>query len=172
MKIWKFTLRRPSGVKNTLRQSQSLQSSSRKIFEKIKLCNSNPEIANAGAPRTTSTPSPSMSAFSPHLHQSRHDLQQQAIPEHHPDSRTPLAHIHKKFFFRDTWRLIEMAKWVLAGPTIDTASAWDEVIYPCRITLFSDILWNSNTWLSIDGFTCLNQWLLTHYKFDEIVCQQ
>ena len=88
----------------------SLQSISRKISEKMKLCNSNPEIANAGAPRTTSTPSPSMSAFSPHLHQFRHDLQQQAIPELHPDSRTVLAHIHKKFFFRDTWRLIEMAK--------------------------------------------------------------
>ena len=33
----------------------------------------------------------------------------------------------------------------------------DEVISSCRITLFSDILWNSNTWLSIDGLTCLNQ---------------
>ena len=126
------------------------------ISEKMKPCNSNPEIANAGALKTTSTPSPSMSAFSPHLHQFRHDLQQQAIPELHPDSRTLLAHIHKKFFFRDTWRLIEMAKWVLAEPTTDTASAWDEVISPCRITLFSDILWNSNTWLSNDGFTCSN----------------
>ena len=87
-----------------------IQSISRKISEKMKLCNSNPEIANAEAPRTTSTPSPSMSAFSPHLHQFRHDLQQQAIPELHPDSRTLFAHIHKKFFFRDTWRLIEMSK--------------------------------------------------------------
>ena len=107
MKIWKFTLRRSSGV--TLRQSQSLQSFSRKISEKMKPCNSNPETANAGAPRTTSTPSPSMSAFSRHLHQFRHDLQQQAIPELHPDSRTLLAHIHKKFFFTGTWMLIEMA---------------------------------------------------------------
>ena len=155
MKIWKFILRRSSGVKNTLRQSQSLQSFSRQISEKKKHCNCNPEIANAGPPRTSSTPSSSMSP-SPHLHQFRHDLQQQAIPELHPDARTLLAHIHKKFFFRGTWRLIEMAKWVLAEPTTDTASAWDEVISPCRITLFSDILWNSNTWLSIDGFTCLN----------------
>ena len=88
----------------------SLQSISRKISEKIKPCNSNPEIANAGALKTTSTPSPSMSALSPHLHQFRHDLQQQAIPELHPDSRTLLAHIHKKFFFKGTWRLIKMAK--------------------------------------------------------------
>ena len=69
----------------------------RTISEKMKHCNSNPEIADAGAPRTTSTPSPSMSAHSPHLHQFRHDLQQQAIPELHPDSRTLLAHIYKKF---------------------------------------------------------------------------
>ena len=48
----------------------------------------------------------------------------------------------------------------------------DEVISSCRITLFSDIPWNSNTWLSIDGFTCLNHSLLTHYISDEIVCQQ
>ena len=78
----------------------------------------------------------------------------------------------QEIFFRGTWRFIEMAKWVLAVPTTDTASAWDEVISSCRITLFSDILWNSSTWLSIDGFTCLNHELLTPYKFDEIVCQQ
>ena len=64
--------------------------------EKMKPCNSNPEMANAGAPKTTSTPSPSMSALSPHLHQFRHDLQQKAIPELHPNSRTLFAHIHKK----------------------------------------------------------------------------
>ena len=91
--------------------------------EKLKPCNSNPEIANTGASKTTSTPSPSMSAFPPHLHQFRHDLQQQAIPELHPDSRTLLAHIHKKFFFSGTWRLIEKAKGVLAEPTTDTVSA-------------------------------------------------
>ena len=69
----------------------------RTISEKMKPCNSNPEIANAGALKKTSIPSPSMSALSPHLHQFRHDLQQQTIPELHPDSRTLLAHIHKKF---------------------------------------------------------------------------
>ena len=124
MKIWKFILRKSSGVKNTLRQNLSLQLFFRKISEKMKPCNSNPEIANAGAPRTTSTPSPSMSAYSPHLHQFRHDLQQQAFPELHPDSRILLAHLHKKFLFWGTWSLIEMAKWVLAEPTTDTVSAW------------------------------------------------
>ena len=118
------TLWRSSGVKNTLRQNLSLQSFSRKISEKMKPCNSNPEIANAGASRTTSTPSPSMSAFSPHLHEFRHDLEQQAIPELHSDPWTLPVHLHNKFFFRGTWRLIEMAKWVLAEPTTDTVSAW------------------------------------------------
>ena len=65
----------------------------------MKPCNSIPEIANAGAPGTTSTPSPSMSAPSPHLHQFRHDFEQQAIPELQPDSRTLLAHLHKKKYF-------------------------------------------------------------------------
>ena len=82
----------------------------RTISEKMEPCNSSPEIVNAGAPKTTATPSPSMSALSPQLHQFRHVLQQQAIPELQPDFRTLLAHIHKKFFFRGTWRLIEMAK--------------------------------------------------------------
>ena len=71
-----------------------------------------------------------------------------------PDSPRPPP---QENFFRGLWRLIAMAKWLLAEPTTDTASAWDEVISSCRITLFSDILWNSNTWLSNDGFTCLNQ---------------
>ena len=101
-------------------------------------------------------PHPRCVSPSPHLHQFRHDLQQQAIPELHPDSRTLLAHIHKKCFFRGTWRLIELAKWVLAEPTTDTVTAWDELISSCRITLFSDIPGNSNTWLSIAGMTCLN----------------
>ena len=74
---------------NTLRQSLSLQSFSRKTSEKLKPCNSNPEIANVGALQTTSTPSPSMSDYSPHLHQFRHDLQQQAIPPGFPDSPCP-----------------------------------------------------------------------------------
>ena len=59
--------------------------------------------------------------------------------------------------FSGTWRLTEMAKWVLAEPTTDTVTAWDELISSCRITLFSDIPWNSNTWLSLAGITCLNR---------------
>ena len=54
-------------------------------------------------------PHPRCVSPSPHLHQFRHDLQQQAVPELQPDSRTLLAHLHKTFFFRGTWRLIEMA---------------------------------------------------------------
>ena len=73
-------------------------------------------------------PNPRCVSPSSHLHQFRHDLPQQAIPELNPDSWTLLAHIHKKFFFKGTWRLIEMAKWVLAEPRADTVSAWGEVI--------------------------------------------
>ena len=47
-----------------------------------------------------------MSAFSPHLNQFRHDLQQQASPELHPDSRTFLAHLHNNVLFGGTWRLL------------------------------------------------------------------
>ena len=64
-----------------------------------------------------------------------------------PDSLCPYP---PETIFRGTWRLIEKAKWVLAEPTTDTASAWDEVISPCRFKLFSENLWNSNSWLSID----------------------
>ena len=156
MKIWKFTLRRSSGVNNTLRKSWSLQSFSRKISDKMKPCNSNLGIANAEAPKTTSTSSPSMcislpasssvSPWSPTTSYSR-------TSHWFPDS--PWPHLHE-IFFRGTWTLIEKAKWVLAEPTTDTASAWGEVISSCRITLFSDIPWNSNTWLSICRFTYLN----------------
>ena len=38
-----------------------------------------------------------------------------------PDSPQPYP---QEIFFRGTWRLIEMAKWVLAEPTTDTVSAW------------------------------------------------
>ena len=69
-------------------------------------------------------PHPRCVSPSPHLHQFRHDFQQQAIPELQPDSRNLLAHLHKNFLFSGTWRLIEMAKWVLAEPTTDTVSAW------------------------------------------------
>ena len=159
--VWRFENSYFGGRAVSKTPSDKVCPSSRFLWttsEKLKPCNSNPEIATAGAPKTTSTPSPSMSALYPHSQQFRHDLQQQAIPEIHPDFRILLAHIHKKFFFRGTWRLIEMAKRPLAEPTTDTASAWDEVISSkkSRITLFSDIPLNSYTWLSIDGFTCLN----------------
>ena len=61
MKIWKLTLRRSSGVKNTLRQRQSLQSFSfGQFLRKRNPATQTWKIANAGAPQTTSTSSPSM----------------------------------------------------------------------------------------------------------------
>ena len=158
MKVWKVTLRRSSGVKNTLRQRQSLQSFSfGQFLRKRNPATQTWKIANAGAPQTTSTSSPSMcislpssSSVSPWSPTTSYSRTSPGFPDF-------LAHIHKKFFFRGTWRLTEMAKWVLAEPTTDTVTAWDELISSCRITLFSDIPWNSNTWLSIAGITCLNR---------------
>ena len=117
----------------------------RTISEKMKPYNSNPEMANAGAPKTTSTPSPSMSAFPRIIISfvmiSNHKLFRNC-------TRILPAHLPYNCLFRGTLRLMEMAKWVLAEPTTDS------VISSCRITLFSDIPWNSKTWLSIGGFTC------------------
>ena len=126
----------------------------RTISEKMKPCNSNSEIANAREPQTTSTFSPSMSVFCPHLHQFRRDLQQQTNPELHPDSPRPFL---QNFIFKGKWRLMEMAKWFPAEPTTDSVSAWVKVISSCRITLFSDTPWKSKIWLSISGFTRLIQ---------------
>ena len=102
----------------------SLQYFSRKISEKMKPCNSNLGIANARASQTTSTSSPSMcislpasssvSPWSPTTSYSRNSPR-------FPDSSRPYP---QEIFFRGTWRLIEMAKWVLAEPTTDTVSAW------------------------------------------------
>ena len=64
--------------------------------------------------------------------------------------------ISTRNFLQGHMEVDRKSKRFLAGPTTDIASAWDEVISSCTITLFSDIPWNSNTWLSIDGFTCLN----------------
>ena len=69
-------------------------------------------------------------------------------------TRILLAHLHNTLLFKGTWRLMKMAKWVLAERTTNSVSASDKMISSCRITLFSDILWNSDTWLSNGGFTC------------------
>ena len=157
MKIWKFTLRRSSGVKT---HSDKVCPSSPFRGKSLRKWNhATQTLRSQTREHQKQHRHPHLRCLppSPHLHQFRHDLQQQAIPELHPNSRTLLAHIHKNFFFRGTWRLIQMAKWVLAEPTTDTVSAWDEVISSCRITFVSDIPWNSNTWLSIAGFTSLNR---------------
>ena len=131
----------------------------RTIFEIMKPCSWNPEIANAGAQKTTSTPSPSMSAF-PRIFVSFAMISNNKLFRN--STRILPSHLHNNCLFRGTWTLMEMAKWILAEPTTDSVSAWDEVISSCRITLFSDIPWNSKTWLSIGGFTYLSNLLLTH----------
>ena len=148
MKIWKFTLRRSSGVKT----------------HSDKVCLSSPfpgQFLRKWNHATQTLRSPTREhqkqhrhlhlrcvLLSPHLHQFRHDLQQQAISPGFPDSpRTSPQEIS----LQGHMEVDRKAKWVLAEPTTDSVSAWDELISSCRITLFSDIPWNSNTWLSIGG---------------------
>ena len=156
MKIWKFTLRRSSDVKNTLRQSQSLQSFSRKNLWENETLQFQPGDRQRGSTKNnidTLTYDvclfPASSSVSPWSATTSFSRTSPGFP----DSPRPYP---QEIFFWGTWRLIEMAKRVLAEPTTDTASAWDEAISSCRITLFSDNLWNSKTWLPIDGFTCQN----------------
>ena len=123
----------------------------RKISEKMKPWHSNPEIANAGAPQTTSTSSPSMSA-SPRIFISFAKISNNKLFRN--STRTLLAPLHN-FLFRRTWRLMKLTKLILAEPTTDSVSAWDKVISSCRITLFRNIPWNSKTWLKSSEMTCL-----------------
>ena len=162
-------MRRSSGANNTLRRSLSLHSFPSNNFWENETLQLKPGDRQRGSTKQHRHPHlrclPRPRIFISFAMISNKKL-------FHPDSRTLLAHIHKKFSSRAHGGLIEMAKWVPAEPTTDTASVWDEVISSCRITLFSGIPWNSNTWLSIAGFTCLINLLRTHYNFDEFVCQQ
>ena len=161
--VWRFENSHCGGRVVPITPSDEVRLSNpflRTISEKMKPWNSNPQIANAAAPQTTSTYLPSMCVSLPASSSVSPWSPTTSYSRIHPDSRTLFALLHKTFLFRDTWRLIEMAKWVLAEPTTDTVSAWDELISSCRITLFSDIPWNSKTWLSIGGFTYLNNYHL------------
>ena len=157
MKIWKFTLRRSSGVKT----------------HSDKVCLSSPffgKLLRKWNHVTQTLRSPTREHHKQHRHPhlrclpfprifvsfamiSNNKLFQ--IFTRIPGFSSPIS--TRNFSSGGTWRLIQMAKWVLAEPTTDTVSAWDEVISSCRITFFSDIPWNSNTWLSIAGITCLNR---------------
>ena len=156
LKIWKLTLRKLSGANNTLRHSQSLQSFSSDNFTENGTLQLNPGDRQRGSTRNNIDTLTLDACLTPRIcikvaMISNNKLCQNSIRI--PGISSPIS--TRNFSFRGTWRLIEMAKWVLAEPTTDTVSAWDEVISSCRITRFSDIPWNSDTWLSIGGFTCL-----------------
>ena len=157
MKIWKFTLRRSSGVKNTLRQSQSLQS----FYPENVWENETMQLKPGDRQRGSTTNNIDILTLDvclpPRIFISFAMISNNKLFQTTPWFPVSPHPYPQEIFFRGTWRLKEMAKWVLAEPTTDSVSAWDEVISSCRITLFSDLPWNSNTWLSIDGFKCLNQ---------------
>ena len=170
MKIWKLTLRRSSGVNNTLRQNLSNQSFSSDTFRENETLQLKPGDRQRGITTnnidilTLDVCLPTC-IFISFAMISNSKLFRNSI-------RILPAHLHNNCLFRGIWRVMELAKWVLAEPTTDSVSAWDEVISSCRITIFSDIPLNSRTWLSIVGYTHLIILSLTHNNFDEFVCQQ
>ena len=128
MKIWKFTLPRSSGVKNTLRQSLSLQSFPSDNFWEKETFQLKPWDRQRGSTKNnidTLTfdfcPFPTSSSVSPWSPTTSYFRNSPGFP----DSPRPYP---QEIFFKGTWRLIEMPKWVLAEPTTDTVSAWGEVI--------------------------------------------
>ena len=156
MKIWKFTLRRSSGVKNTLRQSQSLQS-----FFPENLWENDTLQLKAGDRQCGSTTN--------NIDILTLDV---CLP---PRIFISFAMISNNQLFQNFTRIPRLSSPIstrncllghmevdrngkmISGRTYNWHSiCLDEVISSGRITLFSDILWNSNTWLSIDGFTGLN----------------
>ena len=141
----------------------------RTVFEKMKPCNSNPVIANAGAPQTTSTSSPSVSAFSPHLHQFRRDLQHQANPELHPNSHHPSPqHLSLQVDME-----VDGNGKMSSGRTYNWLSIylrWSDLLMKDQTFLRHSM--KSKAWLTIGGFTHLINLLSTHYDCDEFVCQQ
>ena len=151
MKIWKLTLRWSSGVNNNLRQGLSLQSFSSDNFWENETMQLKPGDRQRGS--TTNNIDtltfdvcllPASSSVSPWSPTTCYSWTSPGFP----DSSRPYP---QEILFRGTWRLIEMAKWVLAEPTTDKVSAWDEVISSCSVTLLSDFPSNSNSWLSISG---------------------
>ena len=147
------TLRRSSGVNNTFRQSLSLQS----IFWDSLWENETLGLKRGDRQRGSTTKNIDILTLDvclpPHIFISFAMISNNKLFRN--STWTLLAHLDNSYLFTGTWRLIEMVKWVPAEPTTDTVSGWDKVISSCRITLVSDIPWNSKTWLSIDGFTCL-----------------
>ena len=155
MKNWKLTLRRSSGVKNTLRQSLSFQTFSSDNFWENETLQLKPGDSQRGSTTNNIDILTLDVCLPPRIFNKFAMISNNKLFQN--SNWTLLAHIHNNFFFRGTWKLMEMAKWVPAEPTIDSVSAWNKVISTCRITIFSDIPWNCKTWLSIGGFTCLNQ---------------
>ena len=151
MKIWQFTLRSSSGANNTLRRSLSLQSFPSDNFWQNETMQLKPWDRHRGSTKNnigTLTfdvclfpASSSVSPWSPSTSYSR------SSPGF-PDSPRPYP---QTIFLQGHMEVDRNGKWVPAEPTTDTVSAWDEVISACRITVFSDIPWNSNTWLPIGG---------------------
>ena len=120
---WRFETSHCGGRAESKTPSDKVCPSNRFLWttsQKMKPWNLNPEIANKGAPKRTSTPSASMSA-PPRSFINFAMISNNKLFWH--STRILLAHLHNNFLFGGTWRLMENAKWVLAEPTTDLVSA-------------------------------------------------
>ena len=152
MKIWKFTLRKSSGVKNTLRQSQSLQSfPSDKFWENETLQLTPGDRQRGSAKKNIDTLTfdvclfPAYSSVSPWSPTTSFSRTSPGFP----DSPRPYP---QEIFLQGHMEVDRNGK-MSSGRTYNWHSIclrWGDLI-----TLFSDTSWNSNTWLSIGGFTSL-----------------
>ena len=156
LKVWKLTLRRSSGANNTLRRILSFQSFPWDNFWENETLQLKPRDRQHGSTKNNIdtltfdvcffSASSSVSPWSPTTSYSR-------TPPGFQDSPHPSP---PKFFLQGHMEVDRNGK-MSSGRTYNWHSiCLNEVISSSRITLFSNIPWNSNTWLSVGGFTCLN----------------
>ena len=156
MKIWKFTLRRSSGVNKTLRQSLSIQSSTSDNLWENETLQLKPGDRQRGSTTNNIDILTLDVCLLPRIFISFAMIPNSKLFQNFtriPGFSSPIS---TRIFLQGHMEVERNGK-MNSGRTYNWHSiCLDKVISSCRITFFSDIPWNSNTWLSIDGFTCLN----------------
>ena len=119
LKIWKLTLRRSSGVNNTLRQSLSLQSFSSNNLKENEILGLKPRDRQRGSTTNNIDILTLDVCLPPRVFISFAIISNNRLFRN--STRTLPAHSYETFFF--TRRLMEIAKRVLAEPITDSISA-------------------------------------------------
>ena len=155
MKISKFTLRRSSGVKNTLRQICPSSPFPGKSLRKWNSATPTGDRQRRSTKNNIDTLTFDVCLF-PRISISFAMISNNKLFQNFTRIPGLSLPISTRNFLQGHMEVDRNGK-MSSGRTYKRHSiCLDEVISSRRITLFSDILWNSNTWLSIDGFTCLN----------------